>query len=178
MPAVSAVSAKDEPVSRSRGVTARDVRRCASSGSVSPFSQPASRCVSRRASSSRRASRSASLPGSACPGPRSGDCAPIRSPASATSAPGAGAARIRPSTASSTCSATVRPKRAIHAFGIGPLLRIVPTASALTIAAPVALDSTSVMVSSPSSRRSGRTWTTTVFRVSPASKVSVPRVAS
>ena len=120
LPAVSEVSAKEEPVCRSRGVNDRDLR-CASSGSVSPRSQSAKRCASRRASSSRRASRSSSLPGSAWP--------PIRSPASATSTPDAGVARIRPSTATSTCSATVRPKRAIHAFGIAPLLWIVPTAS-------------------------------------------------
>ena len=182
---VSAVSAKEEPVTRSRVATARHMRSRASSGSVSLFSQSASRGASRRDSSSRRGSRSSSVPSPACPGPRpvpaseprSGELAPIRSPARLTSTPGAGAARIRPSTASITCSATVRPKRPIHAFGIGPLLRIVPVASASAIAAPVALDSTSLMVSLPSSWLSASSGTSTIFSVSPTSKVSVPRVA-
>ena len=42
-------------------------------------------------------------------------------------APGRRPARIRLSTADRIWSATVRPKRAIHAFGIGPLLRIRPS---------------------------------------------------
>ena len=55
--------------------------------------------------------------------------APIRRPASVTCVPGTARAVIRPSTASSTWSATVRPKRASHARGITSVFVIVPTAS-------------------------------------------------
>ena len=42
---------------------------------------------------------------------------------------------------------TVRPKRAIHACGIDPLLLMVPVASPSAMRAPVALESASFMVS-------------------------------
>ena len=78
-------------------------------------------------------------------------------------------------TASTTWSATVRPKRAIHAFGIGPSLVIVPVASPSEIDAPEAFPSLNVSVSPLSSWESGSTATGTVFEVSPAAKVSVFR---
>ena len=79
--------------------------------------------------------------------------------------------------ASTTWPATVRPKRASHAFGIGPEFSIVPVASASRIRAPVGSDKVSVSVSPPSSCASLRTATSTVFSVSPGSKVSVPEAA-
>ena len=50
--------------------------------------------------------------------------------------PGARAASKRASTASTACSATVRPNRAIHAFGIGPVLTMVPVAAPSPTLAP------------------------------------------
>ena len=78
-------------------------------------------------------------------------------------------------TASTTCPATVRPKRASHAFGIGSVLAIVPVASPSPINAPEGFDNVNVNVSSPSSLASSSNGTATVFSVSPAAKVSVPR---
>ena len=80
--------------------------------------------------------------------------------------------------ASTTWPATVRPNRAIQAFWSGSALTMVPVAVPSAIRAPDALDSTSVMVSSPSSFASSRTGTATVFAMSPGSKVSVPAVAA
>ena len=86
-------------------------------------------------------------------------------------------AAIRASTAPITCSATVRPNRAIHAFGAGSAFAIVPVATPSPSRAPVGLDSVNVKVSSPSSWLSSRIRTRTVFEVSPGRKVSVPEVA-
>ena len=84
-----------------------------------------------------------------------------------------GAAR-RASTASSTWSVTVRPKRASHACGMWSAFSIVPVATPSAIRAPVAAVSRSVKVSSPSSCASSSTGTATVFAVSPGTKVSSP----
>ena len=104
----------------------------------------------------------------------------MRSPASDTSTPGKRAARIRLSTAFSTCSATVRPKRAVHACGIWSVLVMVPVAvpsDIRTYADGVGFESVSVTVSPPSSCSSFSTGTETVFEVSNSPKVSVPEVA-
>ena len=79
--------------------------------------------------------------------------------------------------ASTTWPATVRPKRASHAFGIGSEFSIVPVASASRSRAPDAFERVSVSVSPPSSCALSMTATFTVFSVSPASKVSVPEAA-
>ena len=52
---------------------------------------------------------------------------------------------------SSACSATVRPKRASHAAGIGSSLTIVATPTPSAIAAPCASESTTSKVSGSSS---------------------------
>ena len=104
----------------------------------------------------------------------------IRCPARLTSTPGVRVACIRLSTASSTCSATVRPKRAIHACGIGSLLLIVPVAVAspsFAVADGTGLESVNVIVSDPSSWVSSSTSTETVFSVSPMAKLNVPESA-
>ena len=101
-----------------------------------------------------------------------------RCPARLTSTPGCRGASNRPSTATSTWSATVRPKRAIHAFGMAPLLRMVPTASPSAMRAPTGFASSSVSVSDPSSCSSASTGTETVCSVSPGAKVSVPAVCA
>ena len=77
-----------------------------------------------------------------------------------------------------TCSATVRPKRASHAFGIASEFSMVPMAVASLSQAlpPRGLESVSTNVSSPSSWASFSTGTDTVFAVSPGRKVSVPEV--
>ena len=82
LPGVSSVSVKEEPVSRSRDVTARDWY-CTSS-SVSLFSQSVRRCASRRAS------RSASLPPAPDPDPGDPDPTPICWPARRDLDPGRG----------------------------------------------------------------------------------------
>ena len=79
--------------------------------------------------------------------------------------------------ASTTCVPTVRPKRTIHAFGIGSEFSIVPVAVASSMRAPEALASISVSVSSPSSCASSSTVTSTVFDRSPPANVSVPLAA-
>ena len=84
---------------------------------------------------------------------------------------------MRSSTASRTCSATVRPNRAIHACGIRSEFSIVPVASPSARYAPDGFDSTSVSVSEPSSWESSSTATVTVFAVSPGAKLSVPELA-
>ena len=97
-----------------------------------------------------------------------------------TSTPGVRDACIRLCTASTTCSATVRPKRAIHACGIGSVFVIVPVAVAspsFAVAAGTGLESVNVIVSEPSSWLSSSTSTETVFPVSPALKLSVPESA-
>ena len=99
-----------------------------------------------------------------------------RRPATVTCASPDRAASRSP-TASSTCPAAVRPKRASQARGSGSLLTIVPVAAASRMRAPDAFDSVSVSVSSPSSCASSSTVTFTVFSVSPAWKVSVPETA-
>ena len=67
--------------------------------------------------------------------------------------------------ASTTWLPTVRPKRTIHAFGIGSVLLMVPVAVASSMMAPEAFDSVSVIVSLPSSWASSITGTDTVFVV-------------
>ena len=91
--------------------------------------------------------------------------------------PGLRSAASRSRTAPTACSATVRPKRAVHAPGIGSLLVMVPVAVASSIQAPDAFESVSVRVSGPSSCASPRTETGTVFDRSLASKVRVPDTA-
>ena len=81
-------------------------------------------------------------------------------PASVTCAPASGA-DSRPATASTTWSATVRPKRDSHIFCNGSLFDTVPVASASAMRAPVAFESRSVKVSSPSSITSSSTGTDT-----------------
>ena len=83
---------------------------------------------------------------------------------------------MRSCTAASTWSATVRPKRASHACGIGSVLVMVPVAVASSRRAPFGFESVSVSVSVPSSRGSSSTGTEIVFEVAFASKVSVPEV--
>ena len=107
------------------------------------------------------------------PAPSSG----IGCPPSVTCEPPPDEPSSRAATASTTWSATVRPKRASHAFGIASEFRIVPVASPSRIRAPEAFESVSVSVSSVSSWASSSTGTSTVFAVSPGSKVSVPLVA-
>ena len=70
----------------------------------------------------------------------------------------------RPATASTTWSATVRPKRDSHIFCNGSPFETVPVASASAMLAPVAFESRSVKVSWPSSITSSSTGTETVFR--------------
>ena len=84
---------------------------------------------------------------------------------------------IRSSTCSTTCSAVARPKRASSAAGIRSVFSIVPVASASSSHAPVAFDSASVNVSSPSSCASSSTATSMVFDDSPAANVNVPDAA-
>ena len=130
---------KDEPANRSRWVIICDPRPWRRSGS-SPLPNHAARLRQARA-------RPASAVGTA----PSGATDPItRWPARVSSTPGDRGASIRASTASITCSATVRPKRAIHAFGIGSVLTIVPVAVPSAICAPNGDDSVSVSVSLPS----------------------------
>ena len=112
------------------------------------------------------------------PAPNSGP-SPIRCPARRASPPGTRFARTRASTASNTCSATVRPKRAIHAVGILSVLEIVPVAvgSATLICNGLRFHTVSVSVSEPSSSSSSSTCTETVFSVCRGEKVSQPEVA-
>ena len=158
------MSANEEPVSSSRGATERDPVRL-SRASASPASQVEK--SSRRACASVSSSTSAS----------DAAAAPIRWPATVTCTPACGAERMRSSTASSTCSATVRPNRESHACGIRSEFSIVPTASPSARYAPDGFDSTSVSVSEPSSWESSSTATVTVFAVSPGAKFSVPEFA-
>ena len=85
---------------------------------------------------------------------------------------------IRDPIASTAWLATVRPKRVSHAFGIGPLLVMVPVAVASeSRAPPVAPDRVIVKVSLPSSMLSSKTVTEIVFESSPALNVRVPDFA-
>ena len=101
----------------------------------------------------------------------------IRCPPSVTCEPPPGEPVSRSVTASTTWSATVRPKRASHACGIGSEFSIVPVASPSRIRAPDAFESVSVSVSPSSSWASSSTGTFTVFAVSPGAKVSMPLAA-
>ena len=80
---------------------------------------------------------------------------------------------------STACPASVRPKRASHACGIGSSFAMVPVAvaSARYALPPSAFESVSVNVSSPSSSPSSSTGTETGICVSPGAKVSVPEVS-
>ena len=98
-------------------------------------------------------------------------------PASVARTPAVRGAASRASTTLSTWSVTVRPNRASHAAGMWSVFSMVPVATPSAITAPVAAESRSVSVSSPSSWASSSTGTETVFAVSPAAKVSVPLVA-
>ena len=98
-------------------------------------------------------------------------------PANRARKPRCRGAAIRSSMVVTTCSAVARPKRARSAAGIKSLFSIVPVASPSAMSAPLALDSRSVKVSSPSSCASSSTATDTVFRVSPAANDSVPDAA-
>ena len=85
---------------------------------------------------------------------------------------------MRSSTASSTCSATVRPNRPSHACGMWSVFSITPPAAALAMVAPTGFDSTTSITSRPSSWESSRTVTGIVFAVSPGEKRSVPEPAT
>ena len=200
----SPASANDEPNSSSRPVTARDHEcprsRSPRSHSARPAAASESRarpkppedlrpCVPPTAGlASGESIRPESVPSSGpdppspvaspSPVPASGR-QPMRWPASDTSTPGARAARIRLSTAPSTCSATVRPNRASHARGIASAFSMVPVALASASFTLVGdgFESASVSVSFPSSYASSSTGTETVRLVSPAAKVSVPAVS-
>ena len=76
--------------------------------------------------------------------------------------------------ASTTWLPTVRPKRTIHAFGIGSLFSMLPVAVASAMRAPLGFKSVSVIVSVPSSWTSSSTSISMVFAVSPAAKVRSP----
>ena len=80
--------------------------------------------------------------------------------------------------ASTSCDPTVRPKRTIHAFGIGSWLLIVPIpSSSLSFTREGdGFSSLSFMVSDPSSWPSSRIGTGTIFERSPRANVSVPEV--
>ena len=89
--------------------------------------------------------------------------------------PGARAASIRPSTAPITWSATVRPKRASHAAGMGSELTMVPVASSrlMVMVFDASLHSSASLiltftVSPPSSIESSRMRTNSVHSVTPA----------
>ena len=84
---------------------------------------------------------------------------------------------MRSSTASSTCSATVRPNRESHACGMWSVFSIVPVASLSARYAPDGFESVTVSVSLPSSWESSSTATATVFEVSSGAKVRVPESA-
>ena len=71
----------------------------------------------------------------------------------------------------------MRPKRAIHACGIGSEFSIVPVAVPSAIRAPDAFERESVSVSEPSLCASSTIGTDTVLPMSPGSNVSVPLVA-
>ena len=114
------------------------------------------------------------------PRPSRAPDAPIRRPARLTSLPGARAASIRPSTASITWSATVRPKRASHAAGTGSELVMVPVASPrLMVTVLDASSHSSALliltstVSPPSSIASSRMRTNSVHSVTPGGCHSV-----
>ena len=95
-------------------------------------------------------------------------------PATRPSKPAWRGAWIRASTCSTTCTAAVRPNRAISARGIASVFLIVPVAEPSARYAPEAFMSTRLSVSEPSSCESSSTATVTVFAVSPAAKVSIP----
>ena len=97
-------------------------------------------------------------------------------PANRPRKPGSRGAWSRSSTCSTTCTAAVRPKRAISARGSGSLFWMVPVAVPSAMRAPETFDSVSVSVSSLSSWESSSTSTRTVFDVSPVAKLSVPPV--
>ena len=196
-PAASAVSAKEVPVRKSRPVTARErnVARLPSpepapdhdpgSSRRSPGSQSVSVASPACAlASSAFASEAASLASSPEPGPSRppGRDPPSHdgraSPARRASTPARGAARSRSLTASSTCSATVRPNRASHAFGMWSLFSMVPDATASAMIAPSSFHRYSHIASSPSSWASSSTATLTVFTVSPGANTSVPEPAT
>ena len=88
-------------------------------------------------------------------------------PASVPCMPAARGAAMRPAMPSSACSATVRPKRASHAAGIGSSFTIVPTATPSPIVAPSASDSTTSKVSGSSSWLSLKMRMYTCFEVWP-----------
>ena len=161
-------SRNDEPASRSRP----DRVRAPASGSASPSaSRATTRVAQAAASASSDARRARARSASVTSAP-----APTRCPASVRW-PGASApASSRARTASVAWTATVRPKRASHAAGIGPSFSMVPVASPSAMTAPLGLLSSSRRVSAPSSCASSSTATDTVFEVSPAAKVSVPEV--
>ena len=179
----AAVSENAVCVSTSRPVMLRSSARASASRS----SVPASHCASRSASRSAAASWSpaAAVPpvplSFAAPGPAA-DPEPgaqdgSACPPSVAWAPAARGASSLACTLSTTCSATVRPNRASHAFGILSVFSIVPVASRSPSRAPATFESRSRNVSCPSSWPSSRIGTDTVFTRSPAAKVSVPVVA-
>ena len=147
---VSPVAVKWLPSSSSCAVMARD----------SPRPQASSPKRSAVSSSDHAGSRPGPVPGPApekppgAAGSFAASAAPKLSacPASAPSTPAVRGAAMRPEMPSSACSATVRPKRASHAAGIGSELRIVPTATVLVARTPLSYDLiTNSKVSGPSS---------------------------
>ena len=126
--ALPPATAKDVPVIRSRSVTARERKPATPSSPSAPRSRAGN----------------VALSGENPP--------PTCSPATRTSTPGRGASLRRRATASMTCAATVRPKRASHAFGIGSSFSIVPVPVPSAMRAfSDGLESVSVSVSEPSS---------------------------
>ena len=130
----------------------------------------------RPASAARPSAASRSSSGATAPALPAGPSSARRWPPSVTCEPPPAGPESRVPMASVTWSATVRPKRASHACGIGSEFTIVPVASPSPMRAPEGFESVSVCVSSPSSMASSSTGTSTVFSVTPAAKLSVPLV--
>ena len=192
-PAASSVIANEVPVRKSRDVTARErnVNRLPSPESAPDHGPGSSRSQSVSAASSAcdlalstfasAAASPASSPELSLSRPPDRDPPSHNgraSPARRASTPARGAARNRSSTASSTCSATVRPKRDSHAFGMWSLFSMVPFATASAMVAPTAFVSISHITSRPSSWASSSTATWTVLNVSPGANASVPEAAT
>ena len=172
----AAVSENAVWASTSRPVMLRVSARASPSRSSVPASHCASRSASRRASSSPMpAAAVPSAPPAPDPDPGAHDGSAW--PPSVACPPAVRGASSRAPTASTTCSASVRPNRASHAFGILSVFSIVPVASRSPSRAPSTFESRSRKVSWPSSWPSSKIGTRTVFEVSPAAKVRLPLVA-
>ena len=84
---------------------------------------------------------------------------------------------IRSPSASTTPVATARPNRDSHAAWPGSVFLICPAALPSAMRAPTAFESFSWKTSRPSSIKSSRIATRTVFSVFPGAKVRVPDTA-